>query len=71
LSQDPESDSQEFAMQDSLTIRNSSSSHYTLTTMSYVSLLVPFVLAYIFYAWRALTRKKIDREELEQEGNNY
>ncbi len=60
-----------FDLQDSLTIRNSSSSHYTLTTMSYVSLLVPFVLAYIFYAWRALTRKKIDREELEQEGNNY
>ncbi len=60
-----------FDLQDSLTIRNSSSSHYTLTAMSYVSLLVPFILAYIFYTWRALTRKKIDGEELEQEGHTY
>jgi cytochrome d ubiquinol oxidase subunit II len=60
-----------FDLQDSLTIQNSSSSHYTLTAMSYVSLLVPFILAYIFYAWRALTLKKIDGEELKQEGHTY
>ena len=40
-----------YDMQSSLTIQNSSGSHYTLTTMSYVSLIVPFVLAYITYAW--------------------
>lgn len=60
-----------FDLQDSLTIQNSSSSHYTLTVMSYVSLLVPFILAYIFFAWRAITSKKIDQEELEEEGHIY
>ncbi len=60
-----------FDLQDSLTIQNSSSSHYTLTAMSYVSLLVPFILAYIFYAWRALTSKKIDQEELQEEKHVY
>ncbi len=60
-----------FDLQDSLTIANSSSSHYTLTVMSYVTLLVPFILAYIFYAWRAITSKKIDKEELEEEGHVY
>jgi cytochrome d ubiquinol oxidase subunit II len=60
-----------FDLQDSLTIRNSSSSHYTLTAMSYVSLFVPFVLTYIFYSWRALTRKKIDKAEIDQESHFY
>ncbi len=60
-----------FDLQDSLTIANSSSSHYTLTVMSYVTLLVPVILAYIFYAWRAITSKKIDKEELEEEGHVY
>ncbi len=60
-----------FDLQSSLTIRNSSSSHYTLTAMSYVSLLVPFVLAYIVYTWRAINRKKIDAGELEDEGHVY
>ena len=60
-----------FDLQDSLTIQNSSSSHYTLTVMSYVSLLVPFILAYIFFAWRAITSKKIDQEELEEDGHVY
>lgn len=41
----------------SLTIYNSSSSHFTLTAMSWVSLIIPFVLAYIIYAWRAMDRK--------------
>jgi len=60
-----------FDLQDSLTIENSSSSHYTLTAMSYVSLFVPLVLAYIFFTWRALTRKRIDKSELEQESHIY
>jgi cytochrome d ubiquinol oxidase subunit II len=60
-----------YDLQNSLTIENSSSSKYTLTTMSYVSLLVPFVLAYIFYTWRAINNKKIDKEELEQEDHSY
>jgi cytochrome bd ubiquinol oxidase subunit II len=58
-------------LQSSLTIRNSSSSHYTLTVMSYVSLLVPFVIAYIWYVWRAINGKKIDAEEMETEGHTY
>ena len=58
-------------LQSSLTIRNSSSSHYTLTAMSYVSLLVPFVLAYIWYAWRSINNKKIDAAEMEAEEHAY
>ena len=42
----------------SLTIRNASSSEFTLTVMSWVSLLIPFVLAYIWYVWRAMDKKK-------------
>jgi cytochrome d ubiquinol oxidase subunit II len=60
-----------FDLQSSLTIRNSSSSRYTLTVMSYVSLLVPFVLAYIFFAWRAINRKKITAEEIQSESHVY
>lgn len=51
-------------MQYSLTIQNSSSSEFTLRTMFYVSFLIPFVLAYIFYAWRKIDSKKIDKEEI-------
>jgi cytochrome d ubiquinol oxidase subunit II len=54
-------------LQSSLTISNSSSSHYTLTAMSYVSLLIPFVLAYIVYVWRAINVKKTDIKDLEGE----
>ncbi|MDP4210836.1 MAG: cytochrome d ubiquinol oxidase subunit II [Bacteroidota bacterium] len=60
-----------FDLQSSLTIENSSSSHYTLTAMSYVSLLVPFVLAYIFYAWKAINKKQISSEELKNESHKY
>jgi len=60
-----------FDLQSSLTIRNSSSSHYTLTAMSYVSLLVPFVIAYIWYAWKAINSKKIDAAEMEEGGHAY
>ncbi|MBE5032639.1 cytochrome d ubiquinol oxidase subunit II [Gallalistipes aquisgranensis] len=51
-------------MQSSLTIYNSSSSEFTLTAMSIVSVLIPFVVAYIWYAWRAMNRRKITREEI-------
>ncbi len=60
-----------YDLQSSLTIENSSSSHYTLTAMSYVSLLVPFVLAYIWYVWRAMDRKKITTEDLKDETHVY
>ena len=60
-----------FDLQSSLTIENSSSSHYTLTAMSYVSLMVPFVIAYIWYAWRAIDNKKIDIEEIKAETHVY
>lgn len=51
-------------LQSSLTMANSCSSEFTLTTMFYVSLLVPFVLAYIIYCWRAIDAKKLDKEEI-------
>ncbi len=54
-------------LQSSLTISNASSSHYTLTAMSYVSLLIPFVLAYITYVWRSLTNKKNDVSDIKGE----
>jgi cytochrome d ubiquinol oxidase subunit II len=60
-----------YNLQHSLTIYNSSSSKFTLTAMSYVSLLVPFVLAYIWYAWRAINNKMIDAEEMKSEGHVY
>lgn len=51
-------------LQSSLTIANSSSSEFTLQVMSVVSILVPFVLAYIVYAWHSIDKKKLDKEEL-------
>ena len=51
-------------LQSSLTIHNSCSSPFTLKVMSFVSLLIPFVLAYIYYAWRALDLRKIDSKEM-------
>jgi cytochrome d ubiquinol oxidase subunit II len=59
-----------YDMQSSLTIRNASSSHYTLSAMSYVSLLIPFVLAYIWYAWRSINKKQISKEEMHQEDSH-
>jgi cytochrome d ubiquinol oxidase subunit II len=58
-------------LQSSLTIQNSSSSHYTLVAMSWVSLFVPFVLAYIVIAWRSLNRTKINEKEMEEEPHVY
>lgn len=60
-----------YDLQSSLTIENASSSHFTLKVMSYVSLLIPFVLAYIFYAWRALDIRKITKKEMEQDDHVY
>ena len=51
-------------LQSSLTIANSCSSYFTLHTMAIVSLLVPFVLAYIVYAWRSIDKKKLDKQEI-------
>ena len=51
-------------LQSSLTLQNSSSSEFTLRTMFWVSLLVPFVLAYIVYAWRAIDKKPLTIDEL-------
>jgi cytochrome d ubiquinol oxidase subunit II len=53
-----------YDIQSSLTIVNASSSHFTLTVMSYVSLLVPFVIAYIWYTWRAINKHKMNRDEI-------
>jgi cytochrome d ubiquinol oxidase subunit II len=58
-------------MQSSLTIENASSSRFTLVAMSYVSLFVPFVLGYIWYAWKSMNNKPISTEELEQEHHVY
>ena len=57
--------------QSSLTIQNSCSSPFTLKVMSFVSLLIPFVLAYIYYAWRALDLHKIDSQEMEESHHTY
>lgn len=58
-------------MQSSLTITNSSSSLFTLRTMAWVSLFVPFVAAYIWYAWRAMNRRPITREEIRGDDHQY
>ena len=55
----------------SLTIKNASSSHYTLGVMAYVSLLVPVVLAYIFIVWRAIDSKKITQDEIKNDHHAY
>ncbi len=59
-------------LQSSLTIVNSSGSHYTLMAMSYASLMVPFVLAYIALAWYSMDRVKITKDEIESpDAHNY
>jgi len=59
-----------YDLQSSITIMNGSSSHFTLTVMSYVSLMVPFVVAYIWYTWRAINRHKMNREELDSKDSH-
>ena len=60
-----------FDLQSSLTLQNSSSSEFTLSAMAVVSLFVPVVAAYIFYAWRALERRKLSLEDLNSDGHTY
>lgn len=57
-------------LQSSLTIANSCSSHFTLQTMAVVSIFIPFVLAYIVYAWISIEKKKIDIDEM-QDSESY
>lgn len=54
-------------IQSSLTIANSCSSEFTLRTMAYVSIFIPFVLAYIFITWRVMDKKKIDNNDIKDE----
>lgn len=54
-------------LQSSLTIANSCSSEFTLRTMAIVSIFIPFVLAYIFYAWHSIDKKKINKKEIAQD----
>lgn len=58
-------------IQSSLTIQNSSSSLFTLKTMSIVSLLIPFVLAYIIYAWYSIDKKSITVDEMKETEERY
>ena len=58
-------------LQSSLTLQNSSSSEFTLSAMAVVSLFVPVVIAYIFYAWRALEKKRLSLDDLHSDGHTY
>ena len=58
-------------IQSSLTIQNASASHYTLTFMSYIALVIPVVIAYIFIAWRAIDRHKITEEEYGEDSDSH
>jgi cytochrome d ubiquinol oxidase subunit II len=60
-----------YDLQSSLTISNSSSSLFTLKTMMYVSFIIPFVIAYIWYAWKAINNTKITEDEMESDGHKY
>lgn len=58
-------------IQSSLTIYNSSSSEFTLTVMSWVSVMIPFVVGYIWIAWRGMNRRRLTREELDQKDEHF
>ena len=58
-------------LQSSLTLANSSSSLFTLKVMTWVSLLIPFVVAYIAFAWRAMDKKKISQDDIREGVNQY
>jgi len=58
-------------LQSSLTLAKASSSHFTLRTMMYVSFIIPFVVAYIWYAWRSINRKNITAGEMSGEDHMY
>lgn len=58
-------------LQSSLTIFNSSSSEFTLNAMAIVSVLIPFVLGYIFYAWRSMEKKRTDIADINSDDHAY
>lgn len=58
-------------LQSSLTIGNASSSLFTLKTMMYVSFIIPLVMAYIWYAWKAINNTRITEEEMKSEEHKY
>lgn len=60
-----------YDLQSSLTIRNASSSEFTLRTMMYVTYLVPFIIAYIWYAWKSINKKNITSEEMNSGEHKY
>lgn len=60
-----------YNLQSSLTIRNASSSLFTLKTMMYVSFIIPFVIVYIWYAWKAISNTKITEDEMKSDGHKY
>ncbi len=60
-----------YDLQSSLTIENSSSSYYTLKVMAVVSLMIPFVIAYIWYTWKLISSKRISEDEMNSESHVY
>jgi cytochrome d ubiquinol oxidase subunit II len=60
-----------YNLQSSLTIRNASSSLFTLKAMMYVSFIIPLVLVYIWYAWKAINNTKITAQEMSAEEHKY
>jgi cytochrome d ubiquinol oxidase subunit II len=60
-----------FDLQSSLTIRNASSSHFTLKAMMFVSLIIPLVVVYIWYTWKAINNKRITEEEMNSGEHKY
>jgi cytochrome d ubiquinol oxidase subunit II len=60
-----------YDLQSSLSIYNASSSKYTLTAMSWVSLLVPFVVAYIWFTWKSMSKRKVSEQDIENDTMAY
>ncbi len=60
-----------YDIQSSLHIQNACSSEYTLKTMSYVSLFIPFVVAYIWWVWKSINKTKLSQKELENDSHVY
>ena len=60
-----------YDLQSSLTIVNASSSHFTLKTMMYVSFIIPFVIAYIWFAWKAINNTRMTEEEMKSDDHKY
>lgn len=58
-------------LQSSLTIFNASSSHYTLTAMTYVAMIIPFVLAYVAYVWYLMDSRRLSEDDLSGEHEAY